>query len=323
MNSRLFLIISLLSINLLSAQTTIIPTDNSQSNLRDAYRTVLQQAAHRYANDGTVDNWLALPGRPYYGEVPVYWSMDSTQFPGSVIIPDSVNTTGITAFETTFPALSSALSLNFDDSRVSIWVLKCRSTDTTNMITTWEDVYFEQFLVNVLNLQAGAHFQMVSSTELVQTVYQSRLFDQSPASAKILIIPAFVQGDTVTTKFMDQALQAEPQLAPALKYFLQSGGTLYSEGNAAYLLEAAAIIPVGTVDFSNTVDGVAPDMLAEITAVTGMLPSGYSNQLYTTQAPTLHDSLHVVAHFTTTQAAEDFYHDAGSGRHRQTRRCDL
>jgi len=305
MKRKLLLIICWFSISSVYAATTIIPTDNSQQNLRDAYRKVLSRAANPWIKEGSVDQWLTVSERPYYGEVPVYWSMDSTQYPGSFIIPDTLNSSGITTYQAAFPSMTRALSLSFNNNDVSIWVLKCRSADTTKTVTSWEYIYFEQFLVNVLDLQAGAHFQMVGSSEFVDSVYNSQLFDFSPGSAKILIVPAFIQGETDAGQYMDDALQNEPQLASALQYFLQSGGTVYCEGNAAYLLEAASILPENTVDFSNTIDGLGTDMLAEVKTALGTIPPGYSNKLYTTQAPTINDSLHVAVRFVTAGHQED------------------
>ncbi len=295
MLKKITCIVLMIQLASIYSATTIIPTDNSQNNLRDAYRLVFQKAAHPWSKNAIIDDAFKIAGREYFGEVPVYWSLDADQHPGSFIIPETIQAADITTIQTTFPSMTRAFSIAFNDSIPPIWILKARATDSSRTIYTWEYVYFEQFLVNVLNFTPNRHFKFVEIPEFIGLIESNTL---SPSSAKILIIPAFIEGATSESEIMDKALAQNPSLAGSLKQFLQAGGTLYTEGNAAYLLESAGILTTGSVDLKNKIDGVGENMLAEIEPVAGMLPAGYSHQLYTAQAPTLSDTLHAIARFT-------------------------
>ncbi|MDZ7261688.1 MAG: hypothetical protein ONB05_06250, partial [candidate division KSB1 bacterium] len=300
---RFILILLLICLTSTSySATTIIPTDNTQSNLRDAYRLVLQKAAHPWTRQGQVAPFLEVNGRPYYGEVPVLWSMDENHYPGSFIIPDTLSTSGITAWQTSFPDLEYAFSLTFTEQEVTIFVLKSSIADTSLGTCSWEYPYFEQFLVNTLDLKSQVHYQLVNEIEFSQRILDDLLFQ---SSAKILLIPAFSYGTVTLGQYLEESINQHPRFAAALTSFLQHGGTIYTEGNAAYLLEVAALLPKGTVDLENTIDGIGTDMLATVESVRGTIPPGYSNQLYTSQGPTIHDSLHAVAIFTQVADAED------------------
>ena len=288
------LLILLITVSSAFATTTIIPTDNSQANLRDAYRLALHQATHPWTQNGQVAPQLLQPNQSYFGEVPVYWSMDSTQYPGSFIIPDSINTNGVTSLISAFPNPDKAFSLTFTDTTNTIWILKAYTADTTKTLITWEYVYFEQVLVNVLNLQRGQHFQIVEPAEFVKRVLNPQF---ATPTAKVLMVPAFIQGQTNPGEYIEHLCQTQPQWTTALKTFLFQGGTIYCEGNAACLLESASLLPAQTVDLTQIIDGVGPQMLAEISLNPEKFPVGALNQIYTSQAPTIHDSLHAVARF--------------------------
>lgn len=297
MPKKVFMILLTIYLGIGYATTTIIPTDNSQTNLRDAYRLIFQKAAHPWSKNAAIDDAFRIAGREYYGEVPVYWSMDSEHFPGSFVIPGTIQSADMTTIESGFPAMSRAFSISFNDSIPTIWILKAHSADSSRTIYTWEYVYFEQFFVNGLNFKPDHHFKFVEIPEFINLIETNTL---SPAAARILIIPAFIEGAHSESEIMDNTLMLYPTLAGGLKQFLQAGGTLYTEGNAAYLLEASGILPNGSVDLRNKIDGIGENMMAEIEPMSGTLPAGYSNLLYTAQAPTLTDTLHALARFSKT-----------------------
>ncbi|MCI0512763.1 hypothetical protein L0128_06095, partial [candidate division KSB1 bacterium] len=297
MLKKIAIIILIIQIASIYSATTIIPTDNTQKNLWDAYRFIFQKAAHPWSKNAAIDAAFRISGRDYFGEVPVYWSMDSENHPGSFIIPETIAAGEMTTLQSDFPAIKKAFSLTFNDSIPLIWILKARAADSARTISTWEYVYFEQFFVNVMNFKPNRHFKFVEIPELIGLIESNTL---SPFAARFLIIPAFTEGTNSEGGMMEKILVQYPALASALKQFLQSGGTLYTEGNAAYLLEAAGILPTGSVDLKQKIDGIGENMLAEIEPVIGTLPAGYSNLLYTAQAPVFSDTLHAIARFSKT-----------------------
>ncbi|MCI0514924.1 hypothetical protein L0128_17050 [candidate division KSB1 bacterium] len=287
------------------ATTTIIPTDKSQANLRDAYRVALQKAAHPWSASNQIDANFHRLSHLYAGEIPVYWSLDATQAFGAFIIPDTIHAPGVTTLQGNFPTLTHALSLTFNDSIPGIWILRCKTPDSTRQLLNWEDVYFEQFLVNILNLKPALNFQFLDAAEFIQRLQNPALPALNPPLAKMLLIPAFVSGLVQPGEYIEALVAAHPDLSAALKAFLQNGGTIYTEGNAAYLLEAASLLPSQTVDLYNTIDGPGADMLAEIATRAVVLPIAFQAQLYCSQAPTIRDTLHTVAQFKSAAQPED------------------
>ena len=254
----------------LSADMTAVPTGVSQNSPGSAYRFALSKAYSSWQGRGLFDSELATE----FGEIPILWSAS-----GDFLWPDSLNmarpfdmaATG--AYSPTTYSKAYSISIPGEN---SIAIIKGSVLDANSMSCTWQYPYYTQ-LFNVLEIADNA----------VETVIDSGVVDFD-WQTRIVIIPAFESVPGSLGAYMDETAARYPDLGLALENFLGSGGTIYAEGNAGYLLEAYGILPTGSVDLDDYVEGSVSG-LCEVDVVDADHPLGFAipgNGVYTILGPT-------------------------------------
>ncbi|MBN1756183.1 hypothetical protein JW877_08240 [bacterium] len=273
---------------------SLIPTDLSQANLISAYQFAIDHAINSWHEQGDFEPSIADP----YGEIPILWSAgDHGASYGHFLFPAPLSESFSSRFEAFFDLemLEEAYSINYTGSP-GIAIFKSSLLDAFGQTVSWEYYYFQQFFTNTVSLDLGGNVITVNEASIASMSHNVRL----------LIIPAFEYSDPPTA-FMDSIITLYPEIGTTLRNFLGRGGMLYTEGNAAYFLEAAGIIPSGSVDFTSTVDG--PDLaLAGIQFVEDAHPLALTRSceyLYTIMGPTLDDALRAIVRFTSTSDPAD------------------
>ena len=258
--TALFTALSFAAPSIAPAPATLIPMGAAQANVQRAYLDVF---ARLYAG-----------GR-------VHWAAsalsDPVVQPGDFIIPGGLTTpithTDVTA---TLP-LSRAYALRAGD----VAVLR-----STVLITAGQNQYVAMWeLADVRQFLDGYLMGRVPYTVLDEPAVVSRLNDFD-----VLIIPA-IRADAIFT--VTNVLSRTGALA-AIRAFAENGGTLIAQSNGAYLAEAAGLLPVGTVDLTNTLHLSGADAnRGELVIQQPDSPLAWSwltNTLYILNDPVLHPS---------------------------------
>lgn len=273
------------------AGVSIIPLDSTQTNIREAYRYAFWRSKDLWVKLGDVDTGLANQ----FGELPILISGHYNGF----VYPDTLSPSRpfTTLYSSSFnpSTLGNSWSLRWMGNP-GIAVYKSSIVDPYEQTVSWELPYFEEFFRNILGFGWGS--------EVVEIV-DSMLPTISP-NVRLLIIPAFESGDS-SSEYIHATVEFFPTLGDALRNFLARGGTIYTEGNAAYLLEAYGIIPPGSVNLSDVIDGISDSMNARVQVTDAINPLGMVsiNELYTVSAPTFARTLPSVVRYTATGDPRD------------------
>ncbi|RKZ30400.1 hypothetical protein DRQ36_05650, partial [bacterium] len=259
------------------AAVTLIPTDATQTDPLEAYFYVAKQSYIAWQGWGDYDPSLATE----YGEIPILWCVSGSS-PGSFLWPDTLNpfrpfyhTNGPAYSPTTYPKAYSICS----PGEGSVAILKGSVPDMNGMSCTWQYPYYIE-LFNAVQLPE----------ELITTVVDSELTGTSlMGGTKLLIIPAFETYPGTLSVYMDETAARYPDVGVALSNFLSTGGTIYAEGNAGYLLEAYGILPPNSIDLYDYVEGSVTG-LCEVDVIDTEHPLGFDNPsagVYTVLGPTI------------------------------------
>ncbi len=228
-------------VSAVQADLTLIPTDATQSENIAAYDFVTTRGAVSWKGFGNYDPSLATE----YGEIPILWSAQGG-FAGYFFWPDTLSggrpfdhSSGPAYSATAFPA-SYSITLPGDE---SVAILKSSVLDPLGVSSTWQYPYF----IDIFN-------RFGTSGNFVATVIDSELIDFSWRT-KLVIIPAFMTAPGSLGVYIDEMASRYPDVGLVLGGFLSSGGTIYCEGNGAYVLEAYGILPTGSIDLDDPVEG--------------------------------------------------------------------
>ena len=222
-------------------QGILIPTDERQEDVLRAYRLVLAQSSSDYRfTNATMDSTLF----PRWGEFSVYWIMDGPNR-GSFVFPDrlpsgysSVSTEPYTGYDWQ-AAEHRAIAFKAYSKTIAVF----RSDITANNTSiSWEAVHFrnmiDSYLLGGMSYSIGE--REIDSAGLIWTT-------------QVLVIPAFTVHGTDWKFHVDSLFTAAPRLRDRLLSFLARGGTIYTEGNAVYVVEKLGLLSGGAVDFENGV----------------------------------------------------------------------
>ncbi|MBN2543816.1 hypothetical protein JXI42_13230 [bacterium] len=275
------------------AGVSIIPTDPSQTNLQAAYKFVIDKSINSWQKQGDFDPAIAYP----YGEIPILWSASTYAASyGSFLYPEDITGSFTSTYDDGFDisSLDKAYCINYTGNP-GIAVFKSSLNDPFEQTVSWEYFYFQQFFVNIAGLDMGDYVRTVNETGL----------SSLPSNVRLLIIPAFEYSSPLSA-YIDSIVALYPGIGDALRGFLGRGNTIYTEGNAAYFLEAVGLMPSGSVDLIDVIDG--PDLaLAGIEFTHPDHPISLSNScshLYTVMGPTL-TGLDPIATFIGTSSPSD------------------
>ncbi len=290
-------LIIVIAIGIAIGGVSIVPTDESQSNIGEAYRFAAESAFDYWSGRGMYDENI-VAGE--FGEIPIIWGA-SGEDRGDFIYPDTLS--GDRPFSHMwesgfdFADLDKGWSFNFPQKR-SIAVLRSSVRDDMHQSVTWEYSYFRTFFDDYLGWD---------SDNDIRYYWDSTLTSISD-EVKLLIIPAFEY--TIPPTFYMDIVQERygSNLQTALLEYLGRGGMIYAEGNAGYLLEALGLLSEGTVDFTDIIDGTHPGQYSVIMADEQSHPAGFplvGSGVYTNQAPTLSEEGRVIFRYATAFDEED------------------
>ena len=252
----------------------IIFTNNNQAKLLSTYRFVLEQSDAGYRGTGVTDSVLFSN----YSEFSLYRACEGTQA-GSIIYPD--------ALPDEYANLSSASYSNYNwvsqrhvaiqftknPGRIAIYKSKYKTGGKT---LNWEAIYFERLFSEFL--MDGISYT-VSEDSILQNGVKS--------NTQLLIIPAFTVKDSSYTYYIDSILSHSIGLKEKFDAFLSRGGTIYTEGNAAYFLEKLGYLENGAVNYNanHLAEGNIEIQLDQSTHILALGASAAQNIIYGTQFP--------------------------------------
>lgn len=259
------------------AQGVIIPSDERQEDFLRTYKFVLGQASSdfRFTN-ATLDTALF----PRWGEFSVYWAKTGPNR-GSFVFPDALpsgnSTISTTRYDNYDWRASDHLAISFKAYEKTIAVFRS-DIRRNNLSVSWQAVYFKNLIDSYLpsNISYYVGEREIDSVGLIWT-------------AQVLVVPAFAASGTDLKFYVDSLFAACPGIKDKLLSFLSRGGTIYTEGNAVYLVEKLGLLRQGAVDF---VGGVSADSTGSIhvDATTSMHPLGITidaagTRLYSSRIP--------------------------------------
>jgi hypothetical protein len=256
------------------ASLTGIPTDVTQSDPLSVYDFATAKAYTSWRERGSYDPSLATE----YGEIPILWSSAGAfLYPDTLSAARSFNHAALGAFSPGVYPKNYCLTLPGDE---SVAVLKSSVLDILGVSCTWQYAYF----IDLFN-------RFPNAGNIAKTIVDSSFSSYSTLSwrTKIIIIPAFETYPDSMTVFMDEMAARFPDVGTALTDFLAAGGTIYCEGSGAYVLEAYGILPAGSIDLNDPVEGTVSGFCAVDVADTDH-PLGFdipSAGIYTVLGPTI------------------------------------
>ncbi|MFN8257565.1 MAG: T9SS type A sorting domain-containing protein [Bacteroidales bacterium] len=220
-------------------QVNLVPVTSQQTDFVNAYKLAMQAADNDYhSTSQNFDPSLF----PLWGEHSVYWVRSGANA-GSFVLPDDI--------PAGFGIVTSSTESNYQWQNAQHFALQFKASQGSVVIfqssfqiegqsVNWESAYFQGIMGNIL---LG-----------VQWVFdENQLISKGLAeNTKLLIIPAFAQFEGDNKVYIDSVFNKFPELISKLNDFLASGGTIYTEGNAAYIAEKLGHLNTGTIQFSNS-----------------------------------------------------------------------
>ncbi len=224
------------------SKVTVIPTGQSQEDFLKAYKYAMYTAYvdYRFTNS-TMDSVLF----PKFGEFSVYWAKTGSNR-GSFIIPDikSSGYASVTSNETDSYDWKSAehysLQFKIASNRIAIFRSKIKKNNNT---VSWEAIYFKTLFDTYLFDNTYCY---VDEDDILKGI---------SGSTHLLIIPAFTLNGMDNTYYIDKIFTDNPGLKEKINDFLARGGTIYTEGNAAYLAYKLGYLQNCAANFNNMAEG--------------------------------------------------------------------
>ncbi len=248
-NSIFILLIATLQFTA-SAQVNIIPCGQSQADFLNACKMVFEYASENYT-DKLIQSGLF----PQNSEYSIYWAK-SGQYAGGFILNEDISDdyASVTSVQQSgydlFGGEHYAVNYQHDTSNIAIFRSSLIANNTT---ISWQYSYF----ANVFNSYLLNDMYFITDENSI-------INDTSLAEAKLLVIPAFTVNGSDQEYYIDQLFSEYPQLKKWILKFLQNGGTIYTEGNAAYFIEKLGILDEGSVDYAGSADKTSESNLKDI-----------------------------------------------------------
>ncbi|MDT8324206.1 MAG: hypothetical protein RRA94_08850, partial [Bacteroidota bacterium] len=263
---------------LLHGQGSLLPTDARQQDVLGTYRFVLRESSVDYRfTSATMDTTLF----PRWGEESVYWVRSGPErgsFVYADVLPSSASSVTAETCEGYPWKAQDHYALSFKGYSKTIGILKS-ALQQNQCSVSWEAVYFRNLIES--HLYSGISYyideQEIDSSGILWTT-------------QLLIIPAFSVRGEDWHFYVDSMFTAAPRLRDRLLAFLNRGGTIYTEGNAVYVIEKLGLLDKASVDFANGMQpedgrgGVQLDV-AESTHPLSFVPHSDSDRVYATVIP--------------------------------------
>ncbi len=266
-----------LSLNAYS-QGVLIPTGEEQGDFMKVYKFVLSKASvdYRFTN-ATMDTTLF----PKWGEFSIYW-VKSGPNQGSFVYPDrlpyyysSMTSSPYSKYDW---QSEDHYAISFKAYSKAVAIFKSNIRSNRNSIS-WEAVYFknifESFLLNYI-------YYYIDEKDIDSTGINW--------ATQLLIIPSFSVQGTDWRANIDSVFASSPRLKENLIKFLSRGGTIYTEGNAVYVVEKLGLLAPGAVDYNQgfTSDPVTGSVALDVAASGNPLSftqDAAGNTIYATTVP--------------------------------------
>ncbi len=217
----------------------IIPVSNSQSKFVKAYELVLDASANNYRSNGSLLDKNLFPA---YGEQSIYW-VTGGENKGNFIFPDSIPDEYSYLVNETYSNYNwqdqQHLAVTYQGKKNSIAIFKSKYEADGNTLN-WEALYFQGLFESYFFSDV---FYFVNEDSLTSKGFED--------NTELLIIPAFTVKDDDYTYYIDSIFSLGNDLTTPIKYFLSQGGKIYTEGNAAYMIEKFGFLESGSIDFSD------------------------------------------------------------------------
>lgn len=253
--------------DLYPSSASLIPLGNDQTQLRHAYNAIFDKIY-----DG---------GEPPYAAAsdPLAWSAAPSSHGGKNYEPGTiVALEGLSGDFDSYPTgggYNVARAHTLRPVRVAFFYSSVR--DASDQVVSWEEASFETlFRVYLWGVNHHDYFDPISESD----IRAGGLDDYD-----VLILPS------VTISYADEvntALGASGRAAIA--DWVAAGGTLYAQGDAAYLVQSAGLLPSGTVLQERLTDLAPYDNLANLDVINpldALTFSWLSNQTYILDDPVL------------------------------------
>lgn len=220
------------------SQGVVIPSNSSQTDFLKTYKLVLNNADKNFRLNNGADSLLF----PQDGEYSLYWAKTGADR-GSFVLADTVPVIYSSVSSTPYSVYNwqtaehDAIQFKRASKPVAIFQSLIKQN---NISISWESLYFRNMFDSWL---FNDMYSFVNENNL-DTAFL-------PSSTKLLIIPAFSMNGTDNKFYIDSLVNSHPALKTKIDSFLSRGGSIYTEGNAAYFLEKIQYLNNGAVDFTH------------------------------------------------------------------------
>jgi hypothetical protein len=209
--------------------TTLVPLGAAQPELRHAYQSIFQEI---------------------YGRGPVAWTAAESSYQGEIYAPGTI--AAFNGIDGDFDKAGTDGSFTTPRAHllrpVRIALFYSQVRDAAGQVVTWEEAAFESLFRVYL---WGEYFQTINEADIQAGKLQE--FD-------VLILPSITLG---YAQGVEAALS--PTGTQAIHDWVMAGGTLFAQGEACFLVQAAGLVPSTTVDLNQRLVGdPASDNLAEL-----------------------------------------------------------
>jgi len=240
--AKIIFLCLLLSNSFLSiAQNNLVYTGKTQSDFINAYKLALFTAINDYhSTDVKFDTNLF----PAWGEHSVYWVTQGANKGDFVIYPNigaEYNNVSLDSTTTFDWKNEDSKALHFKPQANSIAIFQAKDTFAGQTLN-WESVYFKYSIESFLY------------RGITQYISEKQIIDNGISeNTKVLIIPAFAEVEDDPKAYIDTLFDKYPNLSAKINAFLSTGGTLYTEGNAAYFVSKLGYIDSADIAFNASV----------------------------------------------------------------------
>jgi hypothetical protein len=272
----LSIILFTLSFKLNAQQGFLVSTDQTQKDFLKAYKLAFDLSDNDYRGiSSTMDTILFRK----FGEHSIYWVCSGSN-QGSFIIPDTLPSRFSSATAVSYANYNwknfehKAIQFKITPKKIAVFRSKL---ETEGYSISWEAQYFNNMFETFLYKNI---YYFVNEDDLTN--------DKLSDSTELLIIPAFNVHAKGETYYIDSVFKVYPNIKTGLDHFLSRGGTLYTEGNAAYLAQKAAYLSANAVNFDDK--AMASSNLVTLQGFSASNPiafahTGVKNKLYCSYIP--------------------------------------
>lgn len=267
----------------LTANVSVIPTDETQDDFKKAYYWMTYRSYVDYRFTSSSIDTLMFPA---WGEYTIYWAKTGTN-KGSFVYPDNLPS-----------SYSNVTRTNVDDydwDAAEHWAIQYKRNsrnvaifksviESNNRSVSWEAIHFKNMFKTYLwdNI-----YYYIDETDLSSSNINS--------NTQLLIIPSFSMNGTDNKYYIDSIFTKYPSITERLNNFLARGGTIYAEGNAVYFIEKLGYLSQNAVDFDNSLTGNTSTNLIDISFndsdnPLSFLSGAVNNKLYGSEIPKVNAS---------------------------------